>query len=106
MRGAENHLYLGRTLYQNTIKNANHCDKLVIGDFCLIKPASAWLNLTKSIPRLPRLRSAAGGSVRIGNDLTKIDFLLKNVDFDHFWPFLDLLDLKNGSGSKFRSFWW
>ena len=35
-----------------------------------------------------------------------MDFLVKNIVLDHFWPFLDLLDLKNGSGSKFRSFWW
>ena len=48
-------------------------------------------------------RAGGGGrAVRIGNGLTKNDFLLKNVDLGHFWPFLDLLDLKNGSGSKFR----
>ena len=28
--------------------------------------------------------------------------LLKNAVLDHFWPFLKPLDLKNGSGSKFR----
>ena len=31
--------------------------------------------------------------------------LLKNTFLDQFWPFLDLLDLKNGSGSKFRVEW-
>ena len=35
-----------------------------MGDFCLIKPASAWPNLTKSIPRLPRPRSAAAAGGR------------------------------------------
>ena len=36
-----------------------------------------------------------------GPTSTKINFLLKNAVLGHFWPFLDLLDLKNGSGSKF-----
>ena len=48
-------------------------------------------------------RAGGGGrAVRIGNDLAKIDFLLKNVVLGHFWLISDLLDLKNGSGSKFR----
>ena len=42
-------------------------------------------------------------AVPIGNDLTKIDFLLKNVDLGQFRPFLDLLDLKNGSARNFGS---
>ena len=33
-------------------------------------------------------------------------FFLKNVDFGAFWPFLDLLDLKNGTGSKFYTGKW
>ena len=37
----------------------------------------------------------------IGADLHKNQLLLKNVVLSHFWSFLDLLDLKNGSGSKF-----
>ena len=55
-----------------------------------------------------RGRAAGGGrwAVRIGNDLTKIDFLLKNAVLGHFWPFLDLLDVRNGSGSKFRVYGW
>ena len=32
---------------------------------------------------------------------TKIGFLLKIAVLGLFWSFLDLLDLKNGSGSKF-----
>ena len=51
-------------------------------------------------------RAGGGRAVRIGNDLTKIDFLLKNVVLGHFWPFLDLLDVRNGSGSKFRVYGW
>ena len=47
-----------------------------------------------------------GRAVRIGNDLTKIYFLLKNAVLEHFWPFLDLLDVRNGSGSKFRVYGW
>ena len=36
-----------------------------------------------------------------GPTSTKINFLLKNIVLAHFWSFLDLLGLKNGSGSKF-----
>ena len=36
-----------------------------------------------------------------GPTSTKMFFLLKNVVLSQFWSFLDLLDLKNGSGSKF-----
>ena len=41
-----------------------------------------------------------------GPTSTKTDFLLKNAVLVHFWLISDLLDLKNGSGSKFQSFWW
>ena len=51
-------------------------------------------------------RTGGGRAVRIGNDLTKIDFLLKNLVLGHFLPFLDLLDVRNGSGSKFRVYGW
>ena len=33
------------------------------------------------------------------------DFLRKITVFHQLWPFLDLLDLTNGSGSKFWLFW-
>ena len=46
--------------------------------------------------------TAGGGSDRIGADLAKIDYLQKNTVLDKFLTFSDLLDLKNGSGSKFR----
>ena len=36
-----------------------------------------------------------------GADLYENQRLLKNVVLCIFWSFLDLLDLKNGSGSKF-----
>ena len=54
--------------------------------------------------RVGRGRAAAAGgrAVRIGNDLAKIDVLLKNVVLGQFVPSSDLLDLKNGSDSKFR----
>ena len=52
----------------------------------------------------------AGGrrrqAVQIGNDLTKIDFLLINAVLVFFWPFLALLDVRNGSDSKFRVYGW
>ena len=41
-----------------------------------------------------------------GPTSTKINFLLKNVVLRQFCLISGLLDLKNGSGSKFRSFWW
>ena len=45
-------------------------------------------------------------AVGIGNDLTKIDCLLKNALLGQFWVFLDLPDVRNGSGSKFRVYGW
>ena len=42
----------------------------------------------------------AGHACR-GPPSTKIHFLWKNAVVSVFWSFLDLLDLKNGSGSKF-----
>ena len=52
-------------------------------------------------------RAGGGGrAVRIGNDLPKIYFLLKLFVLDHFWSFLDLLDVRNGSGSKFQVYGW
>ena len=42
----------------------------------------------------------------MGPTSTKIDFFMKNVVLGQFCSFLDLLDLKNGSGSKFRLKWW
>ena len=47
-----------------------------------------------------------GLSMRKADRSTKIDFLLKNVVLDLFWSFLGLLDLKNGSGSKFYARKW
>ena len=41
-----------------------------------------------------------------GPTSTKIDFLLKNAILDLFWPFWGLLDVKNGSGSKFCTRKW
>ena len=43
-----------------------------------------------------------GSSDGIGAHLTKIDILDKIDVLDRFRPFLELLDLKNGSGSKFQ----
>ena len=57
-------------------------------------------------PRSDRGWAAVGRAVRIGNDLAKMHFLLKNVVLDQFRPFLDLLDVRNGSGSKFRVYGW
>ena len=48
-------------------------------------------------------RADGGGrAVRIGDDLAKINFFMKNAVLGHFWPFLDVLDVRNESGSKFR----
>ena len=46
---------------------------------------------------------AVGSGSRFGSGLTsrKLDLLLKGAVLGQFWPFLDLLDLKNGSSSKF-----
>ena len=41
-----------------------------------------------------------------GRPPQKIDFLLKTSVLGLFWSFLDLLDLKNGSGSKFYAGKW
>ena len=72
------------------------------GTFIWLSLARLWPGLAQSgQARLGRRRRAGGRVGRIGDDLTKIDFLLKNVVLGQFWPFLDLLDLKNGSGSKF-----
>ena len=38
----------------------------------------------------------------IGADLEKNRLFTKHAILGLFWSFLDLLDLKNGSGSKFR----
>ena len=49
------------------------------------------------------------GQPILGRPHEKCTFLLKKavlVNFDQFWPFLDLLDLKNGSGSKFCIGWY
>jgi hypothetical protein len=42
----------------------------------------------------------------MGRTSTKIDFLLKNVVLGLFWSFLELLDLKIGSRSKFYTGKW
>ena len=42
----------------------------------------------------------------LGADLHENQLLLKNVVLGLFWSFLDLLDLKNGSGSKFYARKW
>ena len=47
-----------------------------------------------------------GLSMRKADRSTKIDFLLKNAVLGLFWSFLDLLHLKNGSGSKFYAGKW
>ena len=60
-------------------------------------------------PGQARLRRAWIDHVRVyvyGPTSTKIDFLLKNGVFRLFGSFWGLLDLKNGSGSKFRLKWW
>ena len=41
-----------------------------------------------------------------GRPPQKMYFLGKNVVLGPFWPFLDLLDLKNGTGSKFYTGKW
>ena len=41
------------------------------------------------------------GSTNTGPTSQKMDVFMNNVVFSIFLPFLDLLDLKNGSGSKF-----
>ena len=41
-----------------------------------------------------------------GQPPRKSFFFMKNAGLGLFWSFLDLLDLKNGSGSKFRVEWW
>ena len=42
----------------------------------------------------------------LGADLHENQLFLKNMFVDLFWSFLDLLDLKNGSGSKFYAGKW
>ena len=42
----------------------------------------------------------------IGADLQENLLFMKNAILDLFWSFLDLLDLKNGSGSKFYAGKW
>ena len=46
------------------------------------------------------------GSTDTGPTSRKMDFFTKNTVLGQFSPFLDLLDLKNGSGSKFRVEWY
>ena len=42
----------------------------------------------------------------IGADLHKNRLFIKNTILSVFWSFLDVLDLKNGSGSKFYAGKW
>ena len=42
----------------------------------------------------------------IGADLHENQLFIKNFVLGLFWSFLDLLDLKNGSGSKFYAGKW
>ena len=42
----------------------------------------------------------------IGADLHENRLFMKNLILDPFWSFLDLLDVKNGSGSKFYAGKW
>ena len=44
--------------------------------------------------------------MRIGGDLHENQLFMKNVVLSLFWSFLDLLDLKNGSSSKFYAEKW
>ena len=44
--------------------------------------------------------------MRKADGITKIYFLMKNALLDLFVSFLSLLDLKNGSGSKFYARKW
>ena len=68
----------------------------------LARPKAGLGRACDSVAGRPRAAAAAGRrAVRIGNDLAKMHFLLKNVVLGQFWIFLNLLDLKNGSGSKF-----
>ena len=87
----------------------NICQR--ISNVCLARPglASPWIGW--ACPGLPWARPKAGPVIRPehawrGPTSTKMHFLLKNADLGQFWSFLDLLDLKNGSGSKFRLKWW
>ena len=62
--------------------------------------------IKKQYSARPQARARPGpgsspGWVVMGAPQQKCTFLLKNVDFALFRPFLDLLDLKNGTGSKF-----
>ena len=41
-----------------------------------------------------------------GADLHENQLFIEKQYFRPIWPFWDLLDLKNGSGSKFRLKWW
>ena len=47
-----------------------------------------------------------GPAILRGADLHETRLVHENNVLDYFWPFLDLLDLKNGSGSKFRVYGW
>ena len=44
--------------------------------------------------------------MRIGADLRENRLFMKNTALALIWSFLDLLDLKNGSGSKFYAGKW
>ena len=49
---------------------------------------------------------AKGLSLRKGADLHEMQLFIENVVLSLFWSFLDLLDVKNGSGSKFYTGKW
>ena len=44
--------------------------------------------------------------MRIGADLHENQRFIEKIGLRLFWSFLDLLDLKNGSGSKFYAGKW
>ena len=66
------------------------------------RPGLAWSGLAW----LRRAGIDHAGACVLGSTSTKIMFSLKNNVLGVFWLFLDLLDFKNGSGSKFYAGKW